>query len=170
MWEDNSLVKIFGCALASDQNPMALIMEFFPLGPLNLYLQWVKHLLFLWVMSTPRRTCVPPNLILVKTFTYYKLCLSRNNKDKINHVNLVETSVTLARALWYLEENSLVHSNIRCRLESLFPVKSHTFEKHQTKARYTLDIFAHNIAIKRHFSSNIFFPVCIKNIFGWSFF
>jgi len=40
-------------------------------------------------------------------------------------------------------------------------------------ALYTLDIFAHNIAIKRywdkkikwHFSSNIFFPVGIKNNF-----
>jgi len=38
------------------------------------------------------------------------------------------------------------------------------------KGRYTLDIFVHNIAIKRycgkrHFSSKIFSPVCIENIF-----
>ena len=56
---------------------MALVMEYFALGPLNLYLQ--------------------------------------RNKDKVNHVNLVESSATLARALWYLEENQIVHSNIRCR-------------------------------------------------------
>jgi len=45
-----------------------------------------------------------------------------------------------------------------------------------TKGRYTLDIFARKIPIKRywdkkikrlkrHFSSNIFFPVCFENIF-----
>jgi hypothetical protein len=34
-----------------------------------------------------------------------------------------------------------------------------------TMGRYTLDIFAGDIAIKRHFSSKYFFPVCIENIF-----
>jgi hypothetical protein len=49
----------------------------------------------------------------------------------------------------------------------------------ESKGRYTLDIFTHNIAIKRqcdkkilqnkdHFSSNIFFPVCIENIYFWT--
>jgi hypothetical protein len=61
-----------------------------------------------------------------------------------------------------------------CRISDL---KRYLFcqkkKKNHIKARYTLDIFARNIAIKRccdekikrHFSSNIFFPVCIENIF-----
>jgi hypothetical protein len=39
IWEDNSLVKVFGATLASYQCPMALVMEYFTLGPLDAYLQ-----------------------------------------------------------------------------------------------------------------------------------
>ena len=39
-WEDNSLVKIFGATLASELCPMAIILEYFPLGPLDAYLKF----------------------------------------------------------------------------------------------------------------------------------
>jgi hypothetical protein len=38
-WEDNSLVKVFGTTLATEQCPMAFVTEYFPFGPLNIYLK-----------------------------------------------------------------------------------------------------------------------------------
>ena len=46
-WEDNSLVKIFGATLASELCPMAIILEYFPLGPLDAYLKYDFFLLVL---------------------------------------------------------------------------------------------------------------------------
>ena len=65
------------------------------------------------------------SLILAESKIGKHICVLffRNNKDKINNVNLVESSATLARALWYLEENSLVHSNIRCRSVTSFTLQ-----------------------------------------------
>ncbi|KAF5272860.1 hypothetical protein FQR65_LT00456 [Abscondita terminalis] len=39
----------------------------------------------------------------------------RDNKFVVKVVDLIEASSNLASALWYLEENGLVHGNIRCR-------------------------------------------------------
>ena len=44
----------------------------------------------------------------------------RVNQDKIQVVDLVEASTSLAKALWYLEEHNLIHGNIRC--DKLFVV------------------------------------------------
>ena len=38
-WEDPTLVKVFGATLAIPGNPMALIMEYLPMGPLDKYLK-----------------------------------------------------------------------------------------------------------------------------------
>nr|ANA91281.1 Jak [Penaeus japonicus] len=65
------IVHIFGVAL----NPLALVMEFFPLGDLSSYLQKIKS---------------------------------------IEEVELVEAATYLARALWYLNQEGIQHSNIRC--------------------------------------------------------
>ena len=74
-WNDATLVKAFGTTLATPHNPMALILEFFPLGPLSEYL--------------------------------------KRNHD-MQDLDLVEASASLARAVWYLEENELVHGFIHC--------------------------------------------------------
>ena len=52
-WEDNSLVKIFGATLASELCPMAIILEYFPLGPLDAYLKYDFFLLSAFVGAGP---------------------------------------------------------------------------------------------------------------------
>lgn len=39
----------------------------------------------------------------------------RANKSKINAANMLEIGASLAKALWYLQDRNIVHSNIRCR-------------------------------------------------------
>ena len=76
LWSDSTLIKVFGTVLATPGNPMALVMEYLPMGPLNLYLQ-------------------------------------KNKTVSTEH--LLEAAVSLARALLHLEEQNIVHGNIRLR-------------------------------------------------------
>lgn len=39
LWEDGSLLDVMGCCLESDKELPALVTEWFPLGPLDVYLQ-----------------------------------------------------------------------------------------------------------------------------------
>ena len=68
--------KIFGIALPFYDSSASVIMEYFQLGPLDVYL--------------------------------------RENKTKMQPVDLVEAGTTLASALHHLESLNLVHGNIRC--------------------------------------------------------
>lgn len=77
LWNDATLRKVYGTSLATPNNPLTLIMEYFSLGPLDVYL--------------------------------------RENGNCVQPVDLVEAATSLARALWYLEEQGLLHGKIRCR-------------------------------------------------------
>ena len=39
LWNDSTLIKIHGATLATPGNPMALVMDYLPHGPLNRFLQ-----------------------------------------------------------------------------------------------------------------------------------
>ena len=39
MWDDPTLVRVYGATLAIHGNPMSLIMEYLPFGKLNTYLK-----------------------------------------------------------------------------------------------------------------------------------
>lgn len=75
LWDEVTLVKVYGASLATPGNPMALVSEYFVLGPADLYV--------------------------------------RDHKEELEPVDLLEAAACLARALWYLEEQDIVHGNIR---------------------------------------------------------
>jgi hypothetical protein len=75
LWNDPTLVTVHGATLVTQGNPMALVMEYLPLGPLDKYLM--------------------------------------SSKQQVGKEDLVEAATALARALWYLEEQNIVHTNIR---------------------------------------------------------
>ncbi len=77
LWDDSTLIKVYGATLAIKESPIALVMEYLPLGPMNVYLQ--------------------------------------NRNQDIPKEDLLESAVSLARALLHLEEQKIVHSNIRLR-------------------------------------------------------
>jgi len=76
----------------------------------------------------------------------------------------------------YFENNHKMTSNFFLS-ETNFVLNILNTSCYLCKALYTLDIFEHNISIKRywdkkikrHFSSNIFFPVCIEKFFWGQF-
>ena len=77
MWDDGSLASALGFCLPRNDEPPALITEYFELGPLSDYL--IKF-----------RSAMQP-------------------------VNLLEAATCLARALYYMEDNNLVHGDIRAK-------------------------------------------------------
>ena len=75
LWNDPTLIKVHGATLATPNNPMALVMEYLDLGPLDRYL--------------------------------------KRNRSQVTSEDLLESATSLAKALWYLAEKQIVHSNIR---------------------------------------------------------
>ncbi|XP_069675687.1 tyrosine-protein kinase hopscotch [Periplaneta americana] len=72
--QSNAVVKLYGVTLSS---PLAMVMEYLSLGPLDAYL--------------------------------------RQHKQSLKQVDLVEAGAFLAKALWHLEDQGVIHGNIRCR-------------------------------------------------------
>jgi len=72
--QSNAIVKLYGVTLSS---PLAMVMEYLSLGPLDVYLKEHKH--------------------------------------SLKQVDLVEAGAFLATALWHLEDQGIIHGNIRCR-------------------------------------------------------
>jgi hypothetical protein len=70
---NDSIVICKGITLNS---PLSIVLEYFPIGPLDLFL--------------------------------------KKNEPKLKTVDLIESVSCLARALWFLYENCIVHGHIRC--------------------------------------------------------
>jgi serine/threonine protein kinase len=70
---NDSIVVCKGITLNS---PLSIVLEYFPIGPLDLFL--------------------------------------KKNEPKLKTVDLIESVSCLARALWFLHENCIVHGHIRC--------------------------------------------------------
>ncbi|XP_040577456.1 tyrosine-protein kinase JAK2 [Lepeophtheirus salmonis] len=74
---DSTIATVLGFCPSYCNQPSAIILEYFNLGPLDEFL--------------------------------------RNNSESIKEIELIEAAAGLARALWYLTEQRIVHGNIRCK-------------------------------------------------------